>query len=159
MKNKKLCLSIILLIFTMLFAFSGCDNTVYDIPEEDKIVVNIQLDLDEDIGLLITDWNINGQTGTSGVINADKSKIIRDSNETWEFDRFILNKEADTYELKLKFTIVTEYFEPNYEFDYPEEYTIPTNEISFTAEFGKTYSVIISGGQQNGYNAVLKTQQ
>lgn len=159
MKNKKLCLSIILLIFTMLFAFSGCDNTVYDIPEEDKIVVNIQLDLDEDIGLLITDWNINGQTGTSGVSNADKSKIIRDSNETWEFDRFILNKEADSYELKLKFTIVTEYFEPNYEFDYPEEYTIPTNEISFTAEFGKTYSVIISGGQQNGYNAVLKTQQ
>ena len=142
----------------MLYAFAGCNYAGYEIPDEDKILVNIQLDLDEDIGLLLTEWDINGQTGGSGACNADRSMLKRDSSNEWEFDRVMLEKPADTYEVKLKFIVVTEYFDPNYDFDYPDEYKIPMNEIAFTAKFGETYYVTITGGHQEGYQAVLQNQ-
>lgn len=158
MKNKKVFLLIILLVMAMLYAFAGCNYAGYEIPDEDKILVNIQLDLDEDIGLLLTEWDINGQTGGSGACNADRSMLKRDSSNEWEFDRVMLEKPADTYEVKLKFIVVTEYFDPNYDFDYPDEYKIPMNEIAFTAKFGETYYVTITGGHQEGYQAVLQNQ-
>lgn len=158
MKNKKAFLLIILLVMAMLYAFAGCNYAGYEIPDEDKILVNIQLDLDEDIGLLLTEWDINGQTGGSGACNADRSMLKRDSSNEWEFDRVMLEKPADTYEVKLKFIVVTEYFDPNYDFDYPDEYKIPMNEIAFTAKFGETYYVTITGGHQEGYQAVLQNQ-
>ncbi len=158
MKNKKVFLLIILLVLAMLYAFAGCNYAGYEIPDEDKILVNIQLDLDEDIGLLLTEWDINGQTGGSGACNADRSMLKRDSSNEWEFDRVMLEKPADTYEVKLKFIVVTEYFDPNYDFDYPDEYKIPMNEIAFTAKFGETYYVTITGGHQEGYQAVLQNQ-
>jgi hypothetical protein len=158
MKNKKVFILIILLVLAMLYAFAGCNYTGYEIPDEDKILVNIQLDLDEDIGLLLTEWDINGQTGGSGACNADRSMLKRDSLNEWEFDRVMLEKSADTYEVKLKFIVVTEYFDPNYDFDYPDEYKIPMNEIAFTAKFGEAYYVTITGGHQEGYQAVLQNQ-
>ncbi len=159
MKNKKVFILIILLVLAMLYAFAGCNYTGYEIPDEDKILVNIQLDLDEDIGLLLTEWDINGQTGGSGACNADRSMLKRDSSNEWEFDRVMLEKPANTYEVKLKFIVVTEYFDPNYDFDYPDEYKKPMNEIAFTAKFGETYYVTITGGHQDGYQAVLQSQE
>ncbi len=159
MKNIKIYIFILSLALTILSVFSGCVFTENDIPPEDKIVVNIQLDLDEDIGLLLTEWDINGQTGGSGACNADRSMLKRDSSNEWEFDRVMLEKPANTYEVKLKFIVVTEYFDPNYDFDYPDEYKKPMNEIAFTAKFGETYYVTITGGHQDGYQAVLQSQE
>lgn len=59
-------------------------------------------------------------------------------------------------DIKLLFTIVTEYFEPNYDNIYPEEYMIPIDVISFKADFGKTYYVTITGNRSDGYHAAIE---
>ena len=122
----------------------------------EEIRVEIKLDLKEDIGLLLTDWNVNGQDGMSGASNANKSMIKRNSTEYWTFEKQHLDNPADTVDLTLRFIVVTEYFEPNYDFAFPEEYMMPTEAISFTARFGGTYAVTITGDKASGYQAVLE---
>ena len=53
----------------------------------------------------------------------------------------------------LQFTIVTEYFDPNYDNIYPEEYMVPIEPISFQGKFGELYHVIVTGNKVNGYHA------
>jgi len=59
-------------------------------------------------------------------------------------------------ELSLRFTVVIEYCEPNYENTYPSEYQIPMEAITFPAEFGISYSIRITGDKTNGYQAALE---
>ena len=158
---KKSSSFVLLILFCLIpvSLFTGCIYPESDkYSEENEIKVNIQLDLNEDIGLLLTEWDINGQQGMSGASNADKSMIKRNDITEWSLDKEFLNSPADTVEVKLKFIVVTEFFEPDYGFDYPDEYEIPTDEISFTAAFGGTYSVTISGGKESGYRAILNNQ-
>ena len=133
---------------------TGC-GLFCDTPRDDEIKVKIQLDLQEDIGLLLIDWDVNGQKGMSGTSNADRSKIKHNDTEYWEFEKQFLEDPADTVGLTLKFIVVTEYFDPNYDFIYPEEYMMPMDEISFTADFGEIYFVTITGDNVNGYKAFL----
>ncbi len=125
-------------------------------PEEDEIKVNIRLDLDEDIGLLLIDYDMNGADGAGGISNADKSMLKKDSKDLyWSFDKSQLDTPADTVNAALNFTAVTEYFAPNYDNIYPEEYTVPMGDITFSADFGEIYRVIITGNKTNGYNVVM----
>ena len=82
--------------------------------------------------------------------------IKRNDILDWSFDRQFPESPADTAEVTLLFTVVTEYFDPNYDFDYPEECKIPMNAISFTGEFGETYYVSVTGDNVNGYSATLE---
>ncbi len=123
---------------------------------EDEIRVIIQLDLKEDIGLLLIDHDVNGTTGTGGISNANKSMLRRDSKDYWTIDKQFVEHPADTVSVTLRFRVVTEYFDPNYDNIYPEEYVEPMDAVSFTAEFGKSYSVTITGDRVNGYHAVLE---
>lgn len=123
---------------------------------ESEIVLNIQLDLKEDIGLLIIDSDICGRKASGGVSNADKSMIRMDERLAWSIDKQNYENTPEVVELTLRFTVVTEYCDPNYENIYPEEYLIPMDAIVFPARFGEAYSIRITGDKTNGYQAGLE---
>lgn len=138
-------------------ALIGCTNYANLPPEvtEDDIALRIQLDTKEDIGLLVVDYTVNGTEGSGGVSNADKSLIKHDERLTFTINKQHYDNPTGAVDLTVRFTVVTKYFEPNYENDYPAEYTKPMNEISLKADFGKSYSIKISGDKTSGYKAVL----
>lgn len=124
--------------------------------EDDEIKVNIRLDLDEDIGLLLINYNVNGADGVGGISNADKSMMKKDSKDLyWSFYKRQLDAPADTVAATLDFTAVTKYFSPNYDNIYPEEYMVSMGDITFPADFGKTYCVKITGSKINGYKVFM----
>ena len=118
-------------------------------------MLKIQLDLKEDIGLLIYHYDVDGHEGGGGMSNADKSMIQHDETLYLTFDKKFYEGSSETVNMTLKFSVVKEYFDPNYDNIYPEEYVIPMEAISFSAGFGKSYLVTITGGNDNGYQAVL----
>ena len=159
MKTKPRIAILILMTLLLSLSLAGC-NLYEDAPpvaEEDEIKVLINLDLNEDIGLLLTKYTVNGKEGMSGNSNADKSMLQRDStNLVWSYNKEFFDNPANIVDVTLQFIIVTKYFEPDYEFDYPDEYLIPVDAISFSAEFGETYYVTITGDQVNGYQADIE---
>lgn len=146
-------ISIIIVIITLMTI--GCNYSTYSEKVEDEIKLEIQLNLDKDIGLLLTEWYVNGQKGMSGTANADGSMIKAHSTDAWSIERKALDNPTDIVDLNLTFIIVTEYFEPNYEFDYPEECMFSTNTIFMKAEFGKTYYITIIGNNVDGYKLIV----
>ena len=45
---------------------------------DDEIALQIKLDIKEDIGLIIIDYDVNGSKGSGGISNADKTMIKHD---------------------------------------------------------------------------------
>lgn len=127
-------------------------------PDDNEIRLKIQLDLGEDIGLFLIDSDIDGQQSSGGSSNADKSMLMRDDTIYWMIDRQHYPDAANTVNLVLKFTVVTEYFDPNYDNDYPEECMISLDPLSFAAVFGELYQIRIVGDNANGYQAVLEQE-
>lgn len=127
--------------------------------DPDEIKVNVILDLDEDIGLLLVDYDVNGRTGGGGSSNADRSMLKKDSKDLyWSISKQELGIHTDSstaVDVVLKFSAVTEYFDPNYENDYPEEYVLPLGDVAFSARFGETYRVMITGNRLTGYDVIL----
>lgn len=157
---KKIVNVVILIILALMIVFAVTKfGYLYDVPpqaEDNEIKVNIKLDVNEDIGLFLIDYDVNGEDGKGGISNADKTMIKRDSTDLyWSFYKEQLDNTADTVDVKLLFTIVTEYFDPNYDNIYPKEYMIPIDAISFKADFGEIYYVTITGNKVNGYQAVI----
>lgn len=157
---RRVFITAILVILGLSFAFAAIRFTqMHDaLPqaEADEIKVNLQFDLDEDIGLFLIDYDVNGTHGAGGISNANQSMLKRDSKDLfWSFDRKQLVTPSDTADVMLKFTVVTQYFEPNYDNIYPEECMIPADEISITAQFGEIYDVIITGNRIDGYQAIM----
>jgi hypothetical protein len=124
-------------------------------PGADEIMLKIKLDLKEDIGLLVICHDVDGDKGSGGISNADKTMLKRDENLYWTFEKRFYENSADTVDTVLRFTVVTEYCDPNYENVYPVELTVPAGEVSFKADFGKSYLVTITGDKTNGYQAVF----
>ena len=151
-------ISAVLLSALILCAFCGC-SLFKQKPlkaDEDEVKVHIRLDLKEDIGLLLVNYSADGRKAQGGISNANKTMLKKNSDDLdWSLYKEFLDTPADTADLTLKFTVVTKYFEPNYDNDYPEEYMIPMNDISFAADFGKIYYVTITGDKAGGYHAVL----
>ena len=119
---------------------------------ENEISLQIQLDVNEDIGLLIIDSDFNGEHESGGVSSADKSMLKKDELLYWSIDREFHEGLPDTVDLTLKFRVVTEYCDPNYENIYPEELVMPMNEVSLSAAFGQTYHFKITGDNVKGYH-------
>lgn len=120
--------------------------------EEGEIKVQIRLGLEEDIGLLLVEYEADGAEGKGGFSNADRSMLAKDSDDLyWSLYAWQLDAPAEGTELHLRLTAVTEYFEPNYENDYPEEYMVPMGENTFPAEFGAMYRLTVTGSAQGGY--------
>ena len=126
------------------------------VPADDEIALHIQLDIDRDIGLLVFDYYADGQEHSGGISNADRSLMANDSDVIQVWNRQDLNSVSDTVELSIRFRMITEYVEPNFENIYPEDMTeLIDAPISFHAQFGETYFMTITGDQASGYKAVL----
>lgn len=157
MSKKKI--SVVLIVIVIL----GFGSTLYQqmiperyVPADDEIALDIQLDIDKDIGLLVFDYYADGQEHSGGISNADRSLIANDSDVIQVWNRQDLNSASDAVELSIRFRMITEYVEPNFENIYPEDMTeLIDTPISFHAQFGETYFMTITGDQTSGYKAVL----
>ena len=125
------------------------------VPAEDEIALQIQFDIEEDIGLLVYDYCAGGYAYSGGTSNADGSLIRHDSNIIVGLEKEALNSPADPVALSMRFRIITEYVTPNYENVYPEDITNYVEPISWEAHFGESYLITITGDKTNGYQAVL----
>ena len=140
----------------------GLSLVIYNqiIPDEyvladDEIALHLQLDTEEDIGLLVYDYRAGSHEYSGGISNADGSLIQHDSDNIVVWNREELNLSSDTFELSMQFRIITEYVAPNYENVYPDDITKYMEPISWEAHFGESYCITITGDQTNGYQAIL----
>ena len=152
-REKKI--SIIIVAFMLLVSIIGCSKDEQLQPADDEIMLMIQLDVREDIGLLILYETIDWKQTSGGISNANKSKLEKNELLYWTDSKNDIGIEENVVDYSIVFKIITEYCDPNYENIYPEEYTVMLNELSFTAEFGRAYSITITGDKLNGYEAVL----
>ena len=125
------------------------------VPADDEIALHIQLDTEEDIGLLVYDYRADGHEYSGGISNADGSLIQHDSDNMIVWNKEELNNPSDTFELSMRFRIITEYVAPNYENVYPDDITRYMEPIAWEAHFGESYYIAITGDKANGYRAVL----
>ena len=154
--KKKLVIFVplaLLLLGFLLYA-GGC----FDRPPQaagNEILLKIRLDLGEDIGLLVIDHSLDGKEGSGGMSNADKSPLRRDEVLYWSFEK-AADDTAETADVLVRFTVVTEYVAPNFDNVYPEELMISLEPLSFFARYGETVSLLIKGDRENGYQAILE---
>ena len=155
MKKKTVMIAALAVV---LLAFVLYASGLFDRPPQaagDEILLVIRLDLKEDIGLLLIDHSVNGEEGCGGMSNADKSKLKRDEVLYWSFEK-APGDPAETADVSVRFSVVTEYSEPNFDNIYPEESVIYLEPISFSARYGENISVRIEGDRENGYRAILE---
>ena len=126
------------------------------VPADDEIALHLQLDTEEDVGLLVYDYRAEGHEYSGGISNADGSLIKHDSDNIVVWNKEELNTLSDTFELSMQFRIITEYVTPNYENIYPDDITKYMEPISWDANFGESYFITITGDKTNGYKAILK---
>ena len=155
---KKKVIGIIAAIVVVL----GLSLVVYNqiipneyVPAADEIALHLQLDTEEDIGLLVYDYRVDGHEYSGGISNADRSLIKHDSDNIVVWNKEELNNISDTFELSMQFRIITEYVAPNYDNIYPDVITKYMEPISWEARFGESYFITITGDKTNGYKAVL----
>ena len=141
----------------MLDLFLGGDNSSEYEVNADEIALIIQLNTEEDIGLLVFDYSVDGREHGGGISNADKTELKHDERLIWVWKREELECSADVINLTMQFRIITEYIDPNYENVYPDSITRTLAPISFEARFGESYSFVITGDNNNGYQ-ISKTE-
>lgn len=146
--------AVCVLFFALLVNNKNNESKITD----DEIVMKIKLDTKEDVGLIVYDYSVGGFEHSGGISNADKSLIknndliIQPMSKQLDFDNL-----SDIEDLTIKFRIITEYVDPNYDNIYPEEYTkIIEPSISLKAQYGEVYFIIISGDKTNGYKVTLE---
>ncbi|MBR0209082.1 MAG: hypothetical protein IJQ43_09310 [Oscillospiraceae bacterium] len=154
--KKKLPLFVLLAVLLLAIVLYGAGCFARP-PQaaENEVLLKIRLDLKEDIGLLVIDHRVDGKEGSGGISNADKSMLRRDDVLYWSFEKDP-GDAAETAEVTVRFTVVTEYADPNYDNIYPEETMIPLEPLSFTSPYGEIVSLRIEGDRINGYRAVLE---
>lgn len=123
--------------------------------KEDTITLQIQLDLQEDIGLFLREAEAPGFHVAGGQSNADRSPIRRDELLYDSFSRWEFSDPAGPKELTLRFSVVTEYVDPNYENLYPAALTVAMDPVTIRADFGDTVRIVVHGGRGSGYWAEL----
>src|SRR5699024_2473696 len=150
--------SILAIAVVLILVFIVYYRVVPDeyVPAADEIALHIQLDTEEDIGLLVYDYRAEGHEYSGGISNADGSLIKHDSDNIVVWNKEELNTFSDTFELSMQFRIITEYVTPNYENIYPDDITKYMEPISWDANFGESYFITITGDKTNGYKAILK---
>lgn len=156
MNKKKIGISIIIVVALGL-SFIFYKQTIPNeyVPADDEIALHIQLDTNEDIGLLVYDYRADSHEYSGGISNADGSLIKHDSDNIVVWNKEELNNLSNTFELSMQFRIITEYVTPNYENIYPDDITKYMEPISWEAHFGESYFITITGDKTNGYNAIL----
>ena len=157
MKKKRkglILLAIVLLIAVIYFRFFPLDPKVS--VADDEIRMEIQLDVEEDIGLFIIDLEVAGETFSGGISNADKSLLKQEDLLVNHYSKEEFNKLENIDDLKVRFSIITKYVDPNYENIYPEDLTESMDWMTIDAKYGETYRFKVTGSAEKGYQAVLE---
>ena len=139
----------------MLDLFLSGGNSSEYVVGTDEIALIIQLNTEEDIGLLVFDYSVDGREQSGGISNANKTLLKHDEQLIVVWNREELECSADVVNLSIQFRIITEYIDPNYENVYPDSITRTLAPISFEARFGESYSFVITGDNKNGYQITL----
>ena len=139
----------------MLDLFLSGGNSSEYVVGTDEIALIIQLNTEEDIGLLVFDYSVDGREHGGGISNANKTLLKHDERLIWVWKREDLECSADVVNLSIQFRIITEYVDPNFENVYPDSLTRTLAPISFDACFGESYSFVITGDNMNGYQITL----
>ncbi len=155
--KKKIIGSIVAIVIVLVLGLIIYNQIIPDeyVPAADEIVLHIQLDVEEDVGLLVYDYCADSREYSGGISNADRSVIKHDSDNIIMWNKEELNKLSDAFDLSVQFRIITEYVDPNYENVYPDDITKYMEPISWKANFGESYFITITGDKTNGYKAVL----
>ena len=108
-KTGKL-IAVVFAVFVAVALF-GCSQSDHAAPEaaEDEIGLRIKLDVGEDFGLLLIDYEANGSGGSGGVSNADKSLLKHDEQLFFTIPKHAFDNPSDVENLSVQFQIVTEY--------------------------------------------------
>ncbi len=156
MKKKiiRIIVAIVIVLGLSLVVYNQIIPNEY-VPANDEIALHIQLDTQEDIGLLVYDYRADSHEYSGGISNADGSLIKHDSDNIVVWNKEELNNLSDTFELSIQFRIISEYVTPNYENVYPDDITKYVVPISWEAHLGESYFITITGDKTNGYKAVL----
>lgn len=154
--NRKRILTVIITVIVLasgliLYKLLFADEYL---PADDEIALQIQLNTKEDIGLLVFDYTASGHEYSGGLSNANKSLLKHDERLIEVWDKEMLQCSADTAEISVRFRVITEYADPNFENIYPENITKYLDEVSFEAHFGEIYSFTITGDNINGYQVI-----
>ena len=161
MKKKTLIIIIILaVVFTALAAYAVYRWVIPHeyVVGEDEIALYITLDTDEDVGLVVFDYWTGGREYSGGVSNADRSMIKHDDVIIDVWDRKQLECTSESVDLTVRFRIITEYTDPNFENVYPDEITRYLEPVSWNASFGTAYTVTIKGNRTDGYTAAVSVR-
>jgi hypothetical protein len=154
MKHKtiKIFIIIIILLILSFLLIKYLKNNKYNTPLE-EITLEIKLDLKEDIGLIIIDYEVDDISGSGGISNANKTLISHNDTLTYTLNKQEFNNLSNIENLIINLKIITKYIDPNYENIYPEEYTSTMSPIQIKAHYGETYHITITGDKTNGYIA------
>ncbi len=154
MKHKtiKIFIIIIILLILSFLLIKYLKNNEYNTPLE-EITLEMKLDLKEDIGLIIIDYEVDDISGSGGISNANKTLISHNDTLTYTLNKQEFNNLSNIENLIINFKIITKYIDPNYENIYPEEYTSIIAPIQIKAHYGETYHITITGDKTNGYIA------
>lgn len=156
MRSKRFLVVLPVLLCAAILFWWNKSNDQPTEAAEDEIALRIQLDTEEDFGVLLIAYDANGSGGRGGISNVDKSLLKHDEQLFYTLPEHAFDNPSDVENLSIQFTIITEYVEPNFEEIYPEELKIPIDPIFLNADFGESYSIIIRGDQTSGYQAVLE---
>ena len=156
MNRKILSLtSLVLLVMLLISLFFKLQPEVFEV-KDNEIGLEIQLELEEDIGALIYDYYVNQRSVSSGgVMNSDRSLTKRNDRIRIILDSEELGHQMTIDTLAIDFAIVTDTIEPNFENNYPPELVIPLERLVFEPTYGEVYQIMIRGDQSNGYTAEL----
>ncbi len=153
-KRIFIILAILSFIILSFIIYKYANSSDYS-PANDELALRIQLDVKEDIGLLIFDYEVNGHEFSSGISNTDRSLLKHDDQIIHVWNKEALEGISGPLDLSIKFRIITEYVEPNFENTYPKELTRVLNPIFLKADYGQIYDLTISGDRINGYTVVI----
>ncbi|MBR0138389.1 MAG: hypothetical protein IJM15_08250 [Erysipelotrichaceae bacterium] len=162
MNLKKLVIILLVLLAAVMFGLYVYGSKPYSVGE-DEIALYIKMDVKEDVGLIVMDYSFDDYKYSGGIANADKSMIKHGTEIIYVWSRQEFEDRGDVFGDRVKigitFRIITEYIDPNYENDYPEELTAYLDPIEFETDFGKAYNAIFTGDKVNGYSVKLQARE
>ena len=154
MHHKKIIFLIILLSINLCLIIIKNNKVDETKTSDDEIILQINLDVPKDFGLLLIEYETKDASGSGGVSNANKSLIKHNDNLTYSLSKQDFNNASDITDLTLTFKIVTEYVEPNYEDNYLASLSFTLNPVQINAHYGNTYHITITS-DENSYQAIL----
>ena len=154
MHHQKIIFLIILLSIILCLIINKNNKVDETKTSDDEIILQINLDVPKDFGLLLIEYETKDASGSGGVSNANKSLIKHNDNLTYYLSKQDFNNASDITDLTLTFKIVTEYVEPNYEDNYLASLSFTLTPVQINAHYGNTYHITITS-DENSYQAIL----